>query len=76
MQFLLAFALLIGLTQVASAQTAPYRLRTGDTISVSVWQDSKLDRQLIVGPDGTISFPLVGQLRAGGMTLAAVEGAL
>ena len=70
----IAFAALLALLTVA--QAAPYRLRVGDSISISVWQDPKLDRQLIVGPDGTISFPLAGHLVAAGQTLQAVESAL
>ena len=76
MRLLVAFGFVLGLLAIASAQTSPYRLRPGDSIAVSVWQDSKLDRQLVVGPDGMVSFPLVGQVRAGGLTLQAVEAAL
>jgi polysaccharide export outer membrane protein len=56
----------------ASAQT----LRPGDTIDISVWQDPKLDRKVIVSPTGTISMPLVGHLRAGGMTTQGLESAI
>ncbi len=71
-----ALGLLLTLVAVTAAQAASYLLRPGDTLSVSVWQDSKLDRQVVVGPDGTISFPLAGHLRVGGQTLQAVESAL
>lgn len=54
------------------AQVEP--LRPGDTIQISVWQDPKLDRTLVVGPDGMISFPLAGHIRAGGITAQALEG--
>jgi polysaccharide export outer membrane protein len=70
----MALCLLFALLSTAAAQT--YRLAPGDTISVTVWQDSKLDRDLVVGPDGMISFPLAGQVRAGGRTLPQVEAAL
>ena len=56
----------------ASAQT----LQPGDSIAISVFQDSKLDRQLVIGPTGMISFPLAGQIRAGGLTPAALENVL
>lgn len=51
-------------------------LRPGDTIQISVWQDPKLDRQVVVGPGGTISFPLAGHIRAAGMTPQALENVL
>src|SRR6516164_1615055 len=54
----------------AQAQT----LQAGDTISISVYQDPKLDRQVLIGPTGMISFPLVGQIRAAGLTPGALEG--
>lgn len=67
----LAFAGLFG-----SAQAGTYRLKAGDTLDVNVWQDQKLNRQVLVGPDGYISFPLAGNLRAGGKTADAVEAEL
>ena len=51
-------------------------LRPGDVLQISVWQDPKLDRRVVIGPDGMISFPLAGHLRAGGMTAQALENAL
>ena len=73
---LLALVMLVGLFGAASAQTPAYRLQPGDTLAVTVWQDSKLDRQVVVGPDGTISFPLAGHLQASGQTLQSVEAEL
>ena len=52
--------------RVAFAQSEP--LQPGDTLQISVWQDPKLDRQVVVGPDGMISFPLAGHIKAGGIT--------
>jgi polysaccharide biosynthesis/export protein len=51
-------------------------LRPGDTISISVWQDPKLDRNVVIGPDGYIGFPLVGQIKASGLTPRALEDVL
>src|SRR5262245_8269490 len=58
------------------AQACAQELQPGDTIAISVYQDSKLDRQVVVGPTGLISFPLAGQLKAGGLTPQALEKAL
>ena len=57
---------------VAQAQT----LKPGDTLSVSVMQDSKLDRTVIVDPSGQIAFPLAGHFRVRGLTAQAVENIL
>ena len=58
------------------ARTIAQELQPGDTVAISVYQDSKLDRQVVVGPTGLISFPLAGQLKAGGLTPEALEKAL
>ena len=72
MRILFAFLLICGSWMPAAAQA----LQPGDTIAVSVYQDSKLDRQIVVGPSGHISFPLAGQIRAEGMTPQSLEKTL
>ena len=54
-----------GLLTNALAQGA---LRAGDSISISVWQDPKLDRVVVISPDGYIGFPLIGQIKASGLS--------
>lgn len=50
-----------------------YRVGIGDVLMVSVWKDESLTRQVSVLPDGTISFPLIGQVNVVGMTLAQLK---
>jgi polysaccharide export outer membrane protein len=73
MRLLLALLFVCGfLTNAAVAQN----LRPGDTVHISVFQDPKLDQTIVVGPDGTIGFPLAGHIKAGGLTPKAVEDEL
>lgn len=74
----IVLALLVGMWLAAAgvAHADSYRLRPGDVLDVSVWQDPKLNRQIVVSPDGLVSFPLAGRFKAGGLTTAAVEAAL
>jgi polysaccharide export outer membrane protein len=51
-------------------------LKPGDTLSISVLQDPKLDRTVTVDPLGEIAFPLAGHFRARGLTPIAVENIL
>src|SRR5262245_7648413 len=74
MRILLLLVLLLGCWNEAKAQSAT--LRPGDTLTISVYQDPKLDRQVVVGPTGMISFPLAGQIHAAGMTPAELESVL
>ena len=46
-----------------------YRIGPGDVLNISVWKDEALSQELPVLPDGTLHFPLVGKLTAGGKSL-------
>jgi len=59
-------------TPVAQAQT----LKAGDSLSISVAQDPKLDRQVLIDPSGQIAVPLAGHIRAAGMTPQGLERVL
>ena len=76
MRLTLTFAVLCGLCGYAFANDGPYRFAPGDTLDITVWQDPTLNRQMVVAPDGTISFPLVGRIQAGGRTSETVSQAL
>jgi polysaccharide export outer membrane protein len=43
-----------------------YRVQPGDILQISVWKEEGLDREVLVRPDGGISFPLVGDVDADG----------
>jgi len=45
-----------------------YRLNPGDKLEITVWEEEKLKQEVVVLPDGTISFPLVGHVAAAGKT--------
>jgi len=67
--------LLFGLFLLAPAVQAQ-TLKSGDSLSVSVLQDPKLDRNVVVDPSGEIAFPLAGHVRARGLTPQALENVL
>ena len=48
----------------AAATPRPYRINPGDELEIYVWGEERLSRDIKVLPDGTISFPLVGQVNA------------
>lgn len=50
-----------------------YPLQEGDVLEISVWKEEGLAREIMIAPDGYISFPLVGQMRAKGLTVAGLE---
>ena len=52
----------------AEAGEELYTIQPGDVISIQVLEDSSLNRDLLVQPDGRISFPLAGIVKASGRT--------
>lgn len=53
-----------------------YRIGDGDTLLITVWQNEDLTQEVTVRPDGMISFPLVGDVKAMGLTLTQVKNEL
>ena len=68
----------LGLLFVATAVVAQseYRARTGDKIVIEVLEDSTLNRSLVILPDGRISFPFAGTIRARGQTVSQIEASI
>jgi polysaccharide biosynthesis/export protein len=67
------FLALVLFSFCSSAVHASYAVKPGDVLEINVWQEPKLNRQVVVGPDGRISMPLVGHIRAGGLTVEEIE---
>lgn len=58
---------------VAAENSDIYRLHQGDTVSVSVWRQDTLQKQVIVLPDGSITLPLIGRVEVAGLSTPEVE---
>ncbi len=53
-----------------------YSLGPEDVLLISVWKDEHLTREVVVRPDGMISFPLVGDIAAEGRTVEELRSDL
>lgn len=80
-RFIAAVIVALALMPAAHAQqTQPgndsgrlYKIQPGDLLEISVWREEYLEREVVVQPDGRISFPLVGIVNAAGTTVEAVQ---
>ncbi len=72
---LLALLLASGPTH-AQAPTPEYRLGPGDVVRVTVYQSPDLSLETRVGENGVISYPLLGSVRLGGLSVAQAEKAI
>lgn len=74
-----ALALVLGMLVacLAGAQDkerlAQYRLGSGDSIRISVFQNPNLTLETRVGEDGAVTYPMIGRMALGGTTIAEAE---
>jgi polysaccharide export outer membrane protein len=71
-QMLLAALMVLPFFAVDAA-AQDYRLQRGDTVQIEVLEDSTLTRSTLVLPDGQITVPQVGTVRAAGRTLEQLQ---
>lgn len=50
-----------------------YQVQPGDILQITVWKEEDLQREVLVRPDGGISFPLAGDVQAAGRTVDQVQ---
>jgi polysaccharide biosynthesis/export protein len=84
--FLRTLALGAGASLLAACETTPaepsvleasdYRLGPADQVRITVFNEAELTGQYVVGSQGTIAYPLVGSIRAGGLTVPEFTEAL
>lgn len=70
-----AEAIAAAMQQVSRSKT-DYRISSADLISITVYQDLEMNRKVRVNANGSISMPLIGEVRIGGMTLIEAQAAL
>ncbi|MBP5617092.1 MAG: polysaccharide export protein [Elusimicrobiaceae bacterium] len=59
------------LQQVRSSQA--YILQPGDLVDIKVYMEDNMDRVLRLSGNGTVTFPLVGNIKLSGLTLEQAE---
>jgi polysaccharide export outer membrane protein len=63
----LSFAAAVGAVDSA-ASSSGYKLQPGDVLQVVVWKETDLQSDVLIRPDGGISFALAGDMQAAGRT--------
>lgn len=70
--YLRAIAGVFLLTAGLSAQS-DYIIGAQDVLTITVYDQADLSGKFTVDPDGTLTFPLIGRVKAGGLTLRGLE---
>ena len=55
---------------------ATYLVQPGDTLQVTVWKEQELQGEVLIRPDGGLSFPLAGEIEAAGHTVEDIRKVL
>lgn len=73
---LLAALLVTAAAHAGEVDPEAYRLQPGDVVSISVWNEKDMQSDVLVRPDGGISFQLVGDLAAAERTVDELRKAI
>jgi polysaccharide export outer membrane protein len=65
---------LLALVPQSLAQDASYKVAAGDTLAVTVYGDAGLSGVFPVSPEGTIGYPILGNISVKGQTLDEISG--
>jgi polysaccharide biosynthesis/export protein len=60
----------------AAAMSPDYKIVAGDKLNIQVYKDNQLSQALQVRPDGKITLPLIGDVRAEGRTATELRDSL
>ena len=60
---------------VLAGETAAdaYQIQPGDVLEISVWNEESMQRQVLVRPDGGLSYPLAGEVQAAGKSVGELQ---
>ena len=61
-------------TRAASPEQDPYTWEPEDSLEISLDKEPELTEQLMVRPDGKITYPQLGEIQATGLTVKQLQG--
>jgi len=72
---ILALQLLLWASTMAhgAAEIDQYQIQPGDVLTISVWKEEQMIQDVIVRPDGQITFPLAGEVTAAGNSIETLR---
>jgi polysaccharide export outer membrane protein len=60
----------------APVQDSSYKIGPNDVLTIFVWKETELSRDVTVMPDGKITYPLIGEIMAQGQTASELKKAI
>lgn len=63
----------VSLAETQAESRDPYMIGANDVLNIFVWKEPDLTQDVVVTPDGRISFPLIGEVVAQGRTVGELR---
>jgi polysaccharide export outer membrane protein len=60
-------------SRVSDIDPSTYRVGPEDVLELSVWHEDALKKEVLVRPDGGISYPLIGEVQVAGKTMLEIR---
>ena len=60
-------------SRVPGIDLSSYRVGPEDLLEISVWREDALKKEVLVRPDGGMSYPLIGEVQAAGKTVLEIR---
>lgn len=60
-------------SRVPDIDPSTYRVGPEDVLELSVWHEDALKKEVLVRPDGGISYPLIGEVQTAGKTVVEIR---
>lgn len=57
-----------GLVSLSPPQARDFVFGPGDVIDIKMWRQEDMDMQVVIAPDGVITYPLLGRIEVAGLT--------
>jgi polysaccharide export outer membrane protein len=62
-----------GPADAVAVDPGSYRVGPEDVLDISVWREDGLKKEVLVRPDGGMSYPLIGEVQAAGKTVLEIR---
>jgi polysaccharide export outer membrane protein len=74
-RFLISLSMFVAVAFAGNshAADASYTVKPGDILHIQVWKEPDLQGQVLITPDGSFAFPLVGQVDARNKTVGELQ---
>ena len=70
---LICIHICIGIPCFAYGQNETYRVGPKDILNISVWEEPDLTKEAVIDQDGTINYPLLGNIHIAGMSVKQID---